>query len=146
MDAAVAGNFMEIERKSCVDKRKNEVEIERLKRFVYDRDELEVRTQKLSSLVDELDEEALNSETRIFKALADSNRLKIVKLLKEGELCACELTIALSSSQSTVSHHLSVLKNAGLIKERKEGKWSYFRLSEGAVIEILKQAKLLHRK
>ncbi|AKB68208.1 ArsR/SmtB family transcription factor [Methanosarcina mazei] len=137
---------MEIERKSCVDKRKNEVEIERLKRFVYDRDELEVRTQKLSSLVDELDEEALNSETRIFKALADSNRLKIVKLLKEGELCACELTIALSSSQSTVSHHLSVLKNAGLIKERKEGKWSYFRLSEGAVIEILKQAKLLHRK
>lgn len=146
MDAAVAGNFMEIERKSCVDKRKNEVEIERLKRFVYDRDELEVRTQKLSSLVDELDEEALNSETRIFKALADSNRLKIVKLLKDGELCACELTIALSSSQSTVSHHLSVLKNAGLIKERKEGKWSYFRLSEGAVIEILKQAKLLHRK
>ena len=146
MDAAVAGNFMEIERKSCVDKRKNEVEIERLKRFVYDRDELEVRTQKLSSLVDELDEEALNWETRIFKALADFNRLKIVKLLKEGELCACELTIALSSSQSTVSHHLSVLKNAGLIKERKEGKWSYFRLSEGAVIEILKQAKLLHRK
>jgi ArsR family transcriptional regulator len=146
MDAAVAGNFMEIERKSCADKRKNEVEIERLKRFVYDIDELEVRTQKLSSLVDELDEEALNSETRIFKALADFNRLKIVKLLKEGELCACELTIALSSSQSTVSHHLSVLKNAGLIKERKEGKWSYFRLSEGAVIEILKQAKLLHRK
>jgi len=137
---------MEIERKSCVDKRRSEVEIERLKRFVYDRDELEIRTQKLSSLVNGLDEEALNSETRIFKALADSNRLKIVKLLKEGELCACELTIALSSSQSTVSHHLSVLKNAGLIKERKEGKWSYFRLSEGAVIEILKQAKLLHHK
>lgn len=134
---------METERKLCVDKRKNEVETERLKRFIFDRDQLEVRTQKLSSLVNGLDEEAIYSETMIFKALADPSRLKIVKLLKEGELCACELTIALSNSQSTVSHHLSVLKNAGLIKERKDGKWSYFRLSDGAVIEILNQAKLL---
>jgi ArsR family transcriptional regulator len=63
--------------------------------------------------------------------------------LKEGELCACELTIALPNSQSTVSHHLSVLKSAGLIKERKDGKWSYFRLSDGAVIELLNQADLL---
>lgn len=137
---------METERKSDMNKRKSGVELERLKRFIFDRDQLEVRTKKLSSLVDGLDEEALHSETRIFKALADPNRLTIVKLLKEGELCACELTIALSSSQSTVSHHLSVLKSAGLIKERKEGKWSYFRLSEGAVIEILNQAKLLHEK
>jgi ArsR family transcriptional regulator len=137
---------METEKKSCVDKKKSDVEIERLKRFIFDRDQLEVRTKKLSSLVNGLDEEALYTEARIFKALADPNRLKIVKLLKEGELCACELTIALSSSQSTVSHHISVLKNAGLIKERKEGKWSYFRLSDGAVIELLTQAKLLHDK
>lgn len=137
---------METEKKSDTNKRKSEVEIERLKRFIFDRDQLKVRTQKLSSLVNMLDEEVLNSETRVFKALADTNRLKILKLLKEGELCACELTIALSNSQSTVSHHLSVLKNAGLIKERKEGKWSYFRLSDGAVIEILNQAKLLHDK
>lgn len=146
MEAAAAGKFMKAERKSDVNKRKREVEIGRLERFIFDRDQLEVRTQKLSSLVNGLDEEALNSEVRIFKALADPNRLKIVKLLKEGELCACELTIALSSSQSTVSHHLSVLKSAGLVKERKEGKWSYFRLSEGAVIEILNQAKLLHER
>lgn len=99
-----------------MDKRKSEVEIERLKRFIFDRDQLEVRTQRLSSLVNGLDEEALHSESRIFKALADINRLKIVKLLKEGELCACEITVALSNSQSTVSHHLSVLKNVGLIK------------------------------
>lgn len=137
---------METERKSDMNKRMSEVELERLKRFIFDKDQLEVRKQKLSSLVNGLDEEALHSETRIFKALADPNRLRIVKLLKEGELCACELTIVLPSSQSTVSHHLSVLKSAGLIKERKEGKWSYFRLSEGAVIEILNQAKLLHEK
>jgi len=137
---------METEKRSGVDKRRSEVEIERLKRFIFDRDQLEVRTQRLSSLVSGLDEKNLDLEVRIFKALADVNRLKILKLLKEGELCACEITVALSNSQSTVSHHLSVLKNAGLIKERKEGKWSYFRLSEGAVIEILNQAKLLTEK
>jgi len=119
------------------------IEIEKLKRFISDKKELELRTQRLSFLSSGLDEKTLPSEVRIFKAFADINRLKIIKLLKEGELCVCELTTALSTSQSTVSHHLSVLRTAGLIKERKEGKWSYFRLSDGAVIEILNQAKLL---
>ncbi|OPY25567.1 MAG: DNA-binding transcriptional repressor ArsR [Methanomethylovorans sp. PtaU1.Bin073] len=122
---------------------KSEVEIERLKRFISDKDQYDSRAQRLSSLVERLDEEVLSSEVKIFKALADNNRLRIIKLLKEGELCACELTIALPNSQSTVSHHLSVLKSAGLIKERKDGKWSYFRLSDGAVIELLNQANLL---
>jgi ArsR family transcriptional regulator len=120
-----------------------EVEIEKLKSFLSDKDQFELRSQRLSSLVSKLNKKALSSEAKIFKALADINRLKIIKLLKEGELCVCELTTVLSTSQSTVSHHLSVLKNAGLIKERKEGKWSYFRLSEGAVIEMLNQARLL---
>ncbi len=120
-----------------------EVEIERLRRYITDKDQFELRAQKLNSLLSRLNEKELSSDAMIFKALSDINRLKIIKLLKEGELCVCELTTALSTSQSTVSHHLSVLKNAGLIKERKEGKWSYFRLSEGAVIEILNQAKLL---
>lgn len=123
-------------------KKKNEVEVERLKPSI-DKDKFELRTQKLNLLADGLSEETLNSEAKIFKAPSDVNRLKIVQLLKERELCACELTLALSNSQSTVSHHLSVLKNAGLIKEKKEGKWSYFRLSEGAIIELLKQVKLL---
>ncbi len=119
------------------------IEIESLEHFISDKKQLELRTQRLSSLSSELNKKTLPSEVRIFKALADTNRLKIIKLLKEGELCVCELTAVLNTSQSTVSHHLSVLKNAGLIKERKEGKWSHFRLSDGAVIEILNQAKLL---
>ena len=119
------------------------IEIESLERFISDKRELELRTQRLNSLSSGLNEKTLPSEVRIFKAFADINRLKIIKLLKEGELCVCELTAVLTTSQSTVSHHLAVLKNAGLIKERKEGKWSYFRLSDGAVIEILNQAKLL---
>ncbi len=126
-----------------MNKRRCEVETKRLKRFILDKDQFESRPQKLSSLVNGLDEEVLSLEVKIFKALSDTNRLKIIKLLKEGELCACELTVALSNSQSTVSHHLSVLKNAGMIKERKEGKWSYFRLSDGAIIELLNQAQLL---
>ena len=126
-----------------MNKKRNQVEIERLKRSIFDNDQFESRAQKINFLADGLNEETLDSEAKIFKALSDVNRLKIVQLLKEGELCACELTFALSNSQSTVSHHLSILKNAGLIKERKEGKWSYFRLSDGAVIELLKQAKLL---
>jgi ArsR family transcriptional regulator len=121
----------------------SEIELDSLERFISDKKELELRTQRLNSLSSNLNEKTLTSEVRIFKALADINRLKIIKLLKEGELCVCELTAVLSTSQSTVSHHLSVLKKAGLIKERKEGKWSYFRLSDGAVIEILNQAKLL---
>lgn len=126
-----------------MNKKRNQVEIERLKRSIFDNDQFESRAQKINFLADGLNEETLDSEAKIFKALSDVNRLKIIQLLKEGELCACELTFALSNSQSTVSHHLSVLKNAGLIKERKEGKWSYFRISDGAVIELLKQAKLL---
>lgn len=126
-----------------MNKKSSEIELERLRRSILDKDKFESRAQKLSFLADMLDEELLSSEAKIFKALSDINRLKIVQLLKEGELCACELTFALSNSQSTVSHHLSVLKNAGLIKERKEGKWSYFRLSDGAVIELFIQVKLL---
>lgn len=126
-----------------MNKERNQVEVERLKRSIFDNDQFESRAQKINFLTAGLNEEVLCSEAKIFKVLSDVNRLKILNLLKEGELCACELTFALSNSQSTVSHHLSILKNAGLIKERKEGKWSYFRLSDGAVIELLKQAKLL---
>ncbi len=67
---------------------KSEVEIERLKRFISDKDQYDSRAQRLSSLVERLDGDILSSEVKIFKALADNNRLKIIKLLKEGELCA----------------------------------------------------------
>ncbi len=126
-----------------MNKKRDETETKRLERFISDKGQVEIRFQKLILIGNEFDEKELSSEVKVFKALADENRLRILKLLREGELCACELTVALSTCQSTVSHHLSVLKNAGLIKERKEGKWSYFRLSDGAVIEMLIQVKLL---
>ncbi|HHX50263.1 MAG TPA: metalloregulator ArsR/SmtB family transcription factor [Clostridia bacterium] len=64
-----------------------------------------------------------------FKALSDENRFYIVqRLLEEGELCVCEIMEFLELSQPTISHHLSLLKNAGIIKDRREGKWIYYSL------------------
>ena len=75
--------------------------------------------------------------------MADPCRLKILSLLREGELCVCEIMVAVDRPQSSTSHHLSILKDAGLIKERKDGRWSRYRLSEGAVIEMLNLVKLV---
>jgi DNA-binding transcriptional ArsR family regulator len=67
------------------------------------------------------------------KALADPHRLMAITLLRrQGELCACELQAALEVSHATVSHHMSVLVSAGLVRTRREGKWTYYRLGPGA--------------
>lgn len=67
---------------------------------------------------------------KIFKALSDETRLRIVKLLEHGELCVCDITAALDMVQPKVSFHLSTLKEAGLIKDRKQGKWIHYSLNE----------------
>ncbi|MFI5417405.1 MAG: ArsR/SmtB family transcription factor [Candidatus Lutacidiplasmatales archaeon] len=67
------------------------------------------------------------------KALADEHRLLAVALLKRRkELCACEIQAATGLSHATVSHHMRVLVDAGLVEERRQGKWMYYRLAEGA--------------
>jgi ArsR family transcriptional regulator len=68
--------------------------------------------------------------TIIFKALSDETRLRIIKLLEQGELCVCDITAALDMVQPKVSFHLSTLKEAGLIKDRKQGKWIHYSLNE----------------
>ncbi|MCI0493973.1 metalloregulator ArsR/SmtB family transcription factor [candidate division KSB1 bacterium] len=60
---------------------------------------------------------------KIFKALGDWNRLRIVKMLQYRSLCVCEITAVLELATSTVSKHLSILKEAGIISDRKDGKW-----------------------
>jgi len=66
----------------------------------------------------------------VFKALSDETRLRIIKLLEQGELCVCDITAALDMVQPKVSFHLSALKEAGLIKDRKQGKWIHYSLNE----------------
>jgi ArsR family transcriptional regulator len=64
--------------------------------------------------------------TRVMKALADPGRVKIVKMLQRRELCVCELQAALGLAQPTVSKHLKVLEDAGLVERRREGQWVNF--------------------
>ena len=62
----------------------------------------------------------------IFKALGDENRIQILKLLHSGEKCACRLLEELNISQPTLSHHMKILCDAGIVTGRKEGKWMYY--------------------
>src|SRR5580765_3862575 len=68
---------------------------------------------------------------RITKALADENRVRVLLALRNGELCACQITELFGLAPSTMSKHLSVLYQAGLVESRKEGRWIYFRLPIG---------------
>jgi ArsR family transcriptional regulator len=72
----------------------------------------------------------MNDLVTIFKALSDETRLRVIKLLEHGELCVCDITAALDMVQPKVSFHLSSLKEAGLIKDRKSGKWIHYSLNE----------------
>ena len=65
-----------------------------------------------------------------FKALSDETRIRILKLLEEGELCVCDLVAALGIIQPKVSFHLRTLKEAGLIKDRKQGKWIHYSIDD----------------
>ena len=67
---------------------------------------------------------------RVFKAMGDENRLTILTHLQAGERCACRLQEALNISQPTLSHHMRILLDAGLVSARKEGKWIYYSLSK----------------
>ena len=62
----------------------------------------------------------------IFKALGDENRIRILKMLYSGEKCACKLLEELNISQPTLSHHLKILCDVGIITGRKEGKWTHY--------------------
>lgn len=69
---------------------------------------------------------------RIFKALADPNRLRIMLLLRQRELCVCELMYILGLEQSRVSHHMRVLREAGIAEDVREGRWIIYRVPAGA--------------
>lgn len=63
---------------------------------------------------------------QLFHALSDETRLRILDRLRRGERCVCELTDALEAAQSRLSFHLRILKDAGLVTDRREGRWSYY--------------------
>jgi DNA-binding transcriptional ArsR family regulator len=73
--------------------------------------------------------EQMQEYTKVFKALADRNRVRILKMLEDHELCVCQIEAVLGLKQSTVSKHLSVLKKAGLVEARRNGTWIFYSLS-----------------
>ena len=72
----------------------------------------------------------LDEYETVMKAVGEPVRARILKLLEDRELCVCELIAVLGLSQSTISGHLAVLKEAGLVTDRKEGRWAYYSLSD----------------
>lgn len=100
--------------------------------------------EKLKRLAEEVaDAEVADKQSRFFKALADETRLRILKLLEVGELCVCEVMVALDLTQPTASHHLGLLENAGFVKARKEGKWVFYRIANPELIESMRKLKVL---
>lgn len=80
---------------------------------------------------------------RLFHALSDETRLAILAMLGAGERCVCELQADLDAAQSRLSFHLKVLKEAGLVTDRKEGRWSYYALVPVALGEAHDAVRVL---
>lgn len=94
--------------------------------------------ENLKKIMDKIpSDEKFEDKSDIFKAISDPTRLKILYLLQDGELCVCEIIMALEKPQSTVSHHLNVLKNAGFIKGRKEGVWIHYKLIDPEIVDLI---------
>lgn len=87
----------------------------------------------------------LKKAVGLFHALSDETRLALLERLKGGEQCVCELTDAMKTGQSRLSFHLKVLKEAGLIHDRREGRWMYYSLNPDAIEELEELVTTLKR-
>lgn len=74
----------------------------------------------------------------IFKAFCDENRIRIIKLLRSGEKCACRLLEEINVTQPTLSHHMKILCDSEIVIGRKEGKWTYYSISKKGVEQAKK--------
>jgi len=99
-------------------------------------DDLEAYAAGLKKLASDVaDEELVDRKSRLLKALANETRLKILRLLSKREMCVCELTVALDMTQPTASHHLKILENMRLIKDRKEGTWVFYSVANHELVQ-----------
>jgi ArsR family transcriptional regulator len=116
--------------------------LSRLRRFVKSglcpAENAQVFSRELKALVGKVvDKETVRRESRIFKALSDPTRLKMVRLLKMREMCVCEIMTALEATQPTTSHHLNILEKAGLLKYTREGKWVFYSLANPRILDLV---------
>jgi ArsR family transcriptional regulator, lead/cadmium/zinc/bismuth-responsive transcriptional repressor len=87
-------------------------------------------------------EEVTRQQAEFLKALSDPARIRIVFALKDGELCVCEIMALLDMPQTMVSHHCKILKYAGIVTDRKEGKWVLYSLAKPKALDVLEMIKL----
>lgn len=85
------------------------------------------------------DDDTLIDLAELFKVFGDSTRIKILSALSGGELCVCDVSTILGMTSSAVSHQLKILKNAGLVSFRREGKTVFYALADDHVMTILRQ-------
>ena len=83
---------------------------------------------------------------QLFHALSDETRLQLLELLTDGEQCVCDLTEALKTGQSRLSFHLKTLKDAGLLSDRRDGRWVYYALNQEVIGELDELIKGLKSK
>lgn len=79
---------------------------------------------------------SLARSARVFHALSDGTRLRILELLREGERCVCDLSEAVGAQQSRLSFHLRTLKEAGLVTDRRQGRWIYYAVRPEGIDEV----------
>ncbi|MFT5702191.1 MAG: ArsR family transcriptional regulator [Desulforhopalus sp.] len=77
-------------------------------------------------------ETSMKTFIRVMKALSDPNRVRVLKLLQEKELCVCEIKEVLGLAQSTVSKHMKILEDAGLVEKDRQGTWMIYSLADGS--------------
>jgi len=101
---------------------------------------------ELKQLAEEVTDASLaDKQSRLFKALGDETRLRILGLLSVREMCVCEVMVALDLTQPTASHHLNLLENVGLVKHRKEGRWVFYSIANPKLIEEIQKLGLLRK-
>lgn len=81
--------------------------------------------------------EEIKRQSEFFKAISDPARVRIIYALKDGELCVCQLMELMDMPQTVVSHHLKVLKYAGIINDQRSGKWIYYSLVDSRALAVL---------
>lgn len=91
----------------------------------------------MSLQAESMNEKTLEFKARMFKVLGDANRIKIMEFLRRGERCQCELIPILDQSQPTVSRHLRLLEEAGLLQSRRKGNKVFYRAVDDRVYDIL---------
>lgn len=97
-----------------------------------------VKIQGCCGLVDPaMGEQDAGAVAELFKALADPTRVRLLNLLiRNPELCVCDLQANFDLSQPTISHHLSLLKKAGLVESTERGRWAFYRVRDDAIAEL----------